>query len=83
MSKMSMRLSSDGIFENAKPHYVFRYSWDEWVPENRVLKYNEANVQRQKEVSKQHQSQQHKNKKGQLYSTSVMALLLTIRVLIY
>lgn len=41
------------------------FSWDEWVPENRVLKYNEANVQKQKEVSKQHQSLASKNKKGE------------------
>lgn len=39
--------------------YYIHYSgwnknWDEWVPESRVLKYNEVNVQRQKEVSKQH-----------------------------
>jgi len=27
-------------------------SWDEWVPESRVLKYNEANVQLQKETQK-------------------------------
>lgn len=32
-------------------------SWDEWVPESRVLKYNEANVARQKEVQKAHSSQ--------------------------
>ena len=35
---------------NNGPFYIF--SWDEWVPENRVLKYNEVNVQKQKEVSK-------------------------------
>lgn len=41
-------------------------SWDEWVPESRVLKYNEANVQRQKEVQRAHSNQQsaQKNKKG-------------------
>lgn len=39
-------------------------SWDEWVPENRVLKYNEANVQRQKEVTKLHSSLAAKNKKA-------------------
>lgn len=35
----------------------FILSWDEWVPESRVLKYNEANVARQKEVQKAHSSQ--------------------------
>lgn len=42
------------------------HSWDEWVPENRVLKYNEANVQRQKEVYKQHSNAAGKNKKSNL-----------------
>ncbi|CAD7092597.1 unnamed protein product [Hermetia illucens] len=46
-------------------HYAgWNKNWDEWVPENRVLKYNEANVQRQKEVSKQHASQAARNKKS-------------------
>ena len=53
-----------------KTHDVsFDCSWDEWVPENRVLKYNEANVQRQKEVSKQHATTAAKNKKGKFQST--------------
>lgn len=38
-------------------------SWDEWVTENRVLKFNDANVQRQKELTKQYSA---KNKKGNL-----------------
>uniref|UniRef100_A0A6B2E9W3 Mortality factor 4-like protein 1 n=1 Tax=Phlebotomus kandelakii TaxID=1109342 RepID=A0A6B2E9W3_9DIPT len=46
-------------------HYAgWNKNWDEWVPENRVLKYNEANVQKQKEVSKQHASLAAKNKKA-------------------
>ncbi|XP_055905958.1 nuA4 complex subunit EAF3 homolog [Eupeodes corollae] len=46
-------------------HYAgWNKNWDEWVPENRVLKYNEANVQRQKEVSKQHSSSAGRNKKA-------------------
>lgn len=40
------------------------FSWDEWVLEDRVLKYNDANIQKQKEVSKQHASTAAKNKKG-------------------
>lgn len=28
------------------------YSWDEWVPEDRVLKFTDTNVQKQKEVEK-------------------------------
>jgi mortality factor 4-like protein 1 len=34
------------------------FSWDEWVPESRVLKYNEANVQKQKELQKAQEAQQ-------------------------
>lgn len=30
------------------------YSWDEWVPEDRVLKYNEPNLQKQKELQRAH-----------------------------
>lgn len=46
-------------------HYAgWSKNWDEWVPENRVLKFNEANVQRQKEVLKQHASLAAKSKKS-------------------
>ncbi|XP_058822536.1 mortality factor 4-like protein 1 [Topomyia yanbarensis] len=46
-------------------HYAgWNKNWDEWVPENRVLKYNEANVQRQREVTKLHSSLAAKNKKA-------------------
>ncbi|XP_035226446.1 mortality factor 4-like protein 1 [Stegodyphus dumicola] len=32
-------------------HYSgWNKSWDEWVPESRVLKYNDANMQKQKEL---------------------------------
>ncbi|KAF8792751.1 Mortality factor 4-like protein 1 like protein [Argiope bruennichi] len=39
--------------------YFIHYSgwnknWDEWVPECRVLKYNEVNLQKQKELEKTH-----------------------------
>lgn len=39
--------------------YFIHYSgwnknWDEWVPEGRVLKFNDANVQKQKELEKAH-----------------------------
>lgn len=39
-------------------------SWDEWVAEDRVLKYNDANCQRQTELRKQHDALDKKNKKG-------------------
>ncbi|KAJ8982949.1 hypothetical protein NQ317_005265 [Molorchus minor] len=45
-------------------HYAgWNKNWDEWVPESRVLKYNEANVARQKEVQKAHSAQPNKTKK--------------------
>lgn len=34
------------------------FSWDEWVPENRVLKYNEAALQKQKELLIAHEAEQ-------------------------
>jgi mortality factor 4-like protein 1 len=36
------------------------YSWDEWVPEDRVLKFNDTNVQKQKEVQKVHEQASNK-----------------------
>lgn len=30
-------------------------SWDEWVPESRVLKYVESNLQKQKELQRANQ----------------------------
>ncbi|KAK9872150.1 hypothetical protein WA026_016204 [Henosepilachna vigintioctopunctata] len=51
-------------------HYAgWSKSWDEWVPESRVLKYNEANVSRQKEVQKAHAAQPNKTKKGKKQKT--------------
>ncbi|KAL1117879.1 hypothetical protein AAG570_004192 [Ranatra chinensis] len=45
-------------------HYSgWNKSWDEWVPESRVLKFNEANVQKQKELYKS-QKVEPKGKKG-------------------
>ena len=46
--------------ENSKsPHFLIHYNgwnkhWDEWVPESRVLKYNEANLHKQKDLMKLH-----------------------------
>ncbi|XP_051863865.1 nuA4 complex subunit EAF3 homolog [Drosophila albomicans] len=47
-------------------HYAgWSKNWDEWVPESRVLKYNDENVKRQKEVSRQYGERSKKdNKKG-------------------
>ncbi|CAG5108764.1 Similar to MORF4L1: Mortality factor 4-like protein 1 (Pongo abelii) [Cotesia congregata] len=44
-------------------HYAgWNKNWDEWVPESRVLKYNETNVQKQKEVQRAHAAQQSTQK---------------------
>ncbi|XP_026681744.1 mortality factor 4-like protein 1 [Diaphorina citri] len=37
--------------------------WDEWVPECRVLKFNESNVQRQKDLKKSQQESDQSSKK--------------------
>lgn len=39
-------------------------SWDEWVEEDRVLKYNESNLQKQKDLKKQHGKD--RSKKGKI-----------------
>ncbi|XP_059478155.1 mortality factor 4-like protein 1 isoform X2 [Neocloeon triangulifer] len=37
-----------------KVHYAgWNKSWDEWVPEDRILKYNETSLQKQKELKKE------------------------------
>lgn len=41
------------------------FSWDEWVAEDRVLKFNDQTCQRQTELMKQHHALA-KNKKGKL-----------------
>lgn len=44
-------------------HYAgWNKNWDEWVPESRVLKYNEVNVQKQKEMQRAHLAQQSAQK---------------------
>ncbi|KAK7077208.1 Mortality factor 4-like protein 1 [Halocaridina rubra] len=44
-------------------HYAgWNKNWDEWVPESRVLKLNDANISRQKDLQKAHEASL-KNKK--------------------
>jgi mortality factor 4-like protein 1 len=44
-------------------HYAgWSKNWDEWVGESRVLKYNEANVQLQKDIQKKMDSSSNKKK---------------------
>ncbi|RZF44454.1 hypothetical protein LSTR_LSTR002227 [Laodelphax striatellus] len=43
--------------ESKKPEYLIHYlgwnkNWDEWVPESRILKYNEINVKKQQELER-------------------------------
>jgi mortality factor 4-like protein 1 len=46
-------------------HYIgWNKSWDEWVPTSRVLKYNDANVQKQKELQIVHKANRQKKKKA-------------------
>lgn len=47
-----------GQVKEKTPRYLIHYNgwnknWDEWVPENRVLKFNEANLQKQRELREQ------------------------------
>ncbi|XP_065191132.1 mortality factor 4-like protein 1 [Sycon ciliatum] len=56
-----------GQVKDKAMQYMIHYngwnkSWDEWVPENRVLKYNDANLQKQKEL--QQQSKSSKKRRG-------------------
>ncbi|XP_051835934.1 mortality factor 4-like protein 1 [Antechinus flavipes] len=49
--------------EDKQVRYLIHYSgwnknWDEWVPDNRVLKYSEANLQKQRELQKANQEHQ-------------------------
>lgn len=51
-------------------HYSgWNKSWDEWVPEARVLKYNEGNLQKQKELHKA-QKAEPKGKRGKRRSVT-------------
>ncbi|XP_076064057.1 mortality factor 4-like isoform X2 [Oratosquilla oratoria] len=45
-------------------HYAgWNKNWDEWVPESRVLKLNDANIQRQKDLQKAHEASLNKKSK--------------------
>ena len=55
--------------------YLIHYNgwnkhWDEWVPESRVLKYNDSNLQRQKDLLKQHGKDKAKRGKPPKFSKS-------------
>ncbi|KAJ3052223.1 Esa1p-associated factor [Rhizophlyctis rosea] len=53
--------------EQTGPHYFVHYkgwkqTWDEWVPESRVLKFNEENLRRQKDLQATASTQKNKQK---------------------
>ncbi|CAL1527982.1 unnamed protein product [Lymnaea stagnalis] len=53
--------------KDGKVQYLIHYNgwnknWDEWVQESRVVKNNEAGIQKQKELLKNHGAQTKKNK---------------------
>ncbi|MCL4128242.1 UNVERIFIED_CONTAM: hypothetical protein GTU68_019320, partial [Idotea baltica] len=48
-------------------HYAgWNKNWDEWVPESRVLKVNDQNFQRQKDLQKAHEASLNKKNKAKL-----------------
>ena len=49
-------LNTNEIFLNDILTFLF-FSWDEWVPESRVLKYVDTNLQKQRELQKANQEQ--------------------------
>ncbi|XP_039297025.1 mortality factor 4-like protein 1 [Nilaparvata lugens] len=54
--------------KNKTSEYLIHYSgwnksWDEWVPESRVLKHNDSNLQKQKDLSKAQKANRKKGKK--------------------
>lgn len=42
--------AKSGVFKYFVHYQGWNKSWDEWVPESRILKYNETNVAKQKEL---------------------------------
>ncbi|KAL0270723.1 UNVERIFIED_CONTAM: hypothetical protein PYX00_008030 [Menopon gallinae] len=55
-------------------HYAgWNKNWDEWVPESRILKYNDANVAKQKELHKSHKTAFQKKSKSSTPKTQKAA----------
>uniref|UniRef100_A0A2K5RVZ0 Mortality factor 4-like protein 1 n=1 Tax=Cebus imitator TaxID=2715852 RepID=A0A2K5RVZ0_CEBIM len=55
------------VIKDKQVKYFIHYSgwnknWDEWVPESRVLKYVDTNLQKQRELQKANQEQYNKQK---------------------
>ncbi|CAG0890882.1 unnamed protein product, partial [Darwinula stevensoni] len=62
--------------EEKTPKYLVHYagwnkSWDEWVGESRMLKFNEVNLQKQKNLLTQHDTLLASKRKLKLFSGSV------------
>ncbi|EFX89937.1 mortality factor 4-like protein 1 [Daphnia pulex] len=63
-------------FKDQQNKYLIHYAgwnknWDEWVPENRVLKYNDQALQKQKELLKAHEATSKGKKQIKGVSTPV------------
>ncbi|PFX21504.1 mortality factor 4-like protein 1 [Stylophora pistillata] len=57
-----------GQMKDKVTRYLIHYNgwnknWDEWVPENRVLKFNEANLQKQRELREQNSKSKKSRKR--------------------
>jgi len=61
-AKCMKSMVKDKVLKHFIHYSGWKKSWDEWVPETRVLKFNEANLQKQKELEKQHSSAVKKGK---------------------
>ncbi|KAL1457546.1 hypothetical protein WDU94_007762 [Cyamophila willieti] len=59
----NVRTNDFGLSEYFIHYNGWNKTWDEWVPECRVLKYNEPNVQRQKDLKKSQQESDQSSKK--------------------
>jgi len=58
----------DGPEGETGPHYYVHYKgwkvkWDEWVSESRIMKFNEMNLQKKKELQEKHRSKDQAQKK--------------------
>ncbi|XP_026681742.1 mortality factor 4-like protein 1 [Diaphorina citri] len=59
----NVRTNDLGMSEYFIHYNGWNKTWDEWVPECRVLKFNESNVQRQKDLKKSQQESDQSSKK--------------------
>ncbi|XP_065199696.1 mortality factor 4-like protein 1 isoform X2 [Planococcus citri] len=60
---LQVRRGEDGEIEYLIHYSGWNKNWDEWATEDRLLKYSDENVERKKELQKQHKLQQKKSSK--------------------